>query len=351
MSEFLSSLTGGIARFALAWLLPTAAAVGLFWAFCVPALAHDQALSLVTGATLIHSASAGSQAMPIAHRDPVAALGMAAFLTFALSILLAYGSQLIYRILEGYHLPRSIDRQLTNHQRRRYQRLVATRDALANLPGGLHSKRYGLVAEQIGLYPVAADRTMPTRLGNALRSLEGYGQQRYALDSQQFWYELIGTVDPPVRRDTEETRSLVDLFVAAVAVAALLAAVSAGVALRVNQRAAPLALALMSALFVPVAYRGAVRNMKDWHNSVRALVNIGRISAAHAMGLAIPKEIEEERKMWRAASAVLMYGNESDGWRPWLDFFRRELPVGPDRRPTVEPAGTEPPKGESAEVP
>ena len=50
MSDFLKSLTGGIARFALAWMLPVSVAVGLVWAFLVPPLASERWLPALTGA-------------------------------------------------------------------------------------------------------------------------------------------------------------------------------------------------------------------------------------------------------------------------------------------------------------
>lgn len=329
MPDVLKSLAGGVARFALAWLLPTAVAVGLFWAVCVPALASERLLDSLTGAA--HQ--------PLASRSLAEALSIAAFSTFAMAIILAYASQLIYRVLEGYHLPRGLDRRWTGRQRRRQAELLALKAALERTHNGRSSKSYGLTLERLGLYPHSPELVMPTRLGNALRTLEGYGQDRYGLDSQQFWFELVGTADEAMRRESEEMRSQVDLFVAGVAVSAILSVASAIVALLVTDSGGPGLLALGAAALTPIAYKGAVRNMKDWVNSVRAMINVGRFGIADRMGLELPWKLEHERRMWEAASGVLHYRDET--WRPWLDFFRRGTPYADaDGRLRDIPSGT-----------
>jgi hypothetical protein len=313
LGEYLASLLGGVARFALAWMLPTAVAVGLFWAVAIPALAADGLVPFITGAPAVGST---------AGRPALQATALAAFAIFAFAILLAYASQYIYRLLEGYHLPHGLAMALTRRQLRRRARLVATRDALALRPHGTHAKEYGLAVEQLEQYPVVS-AVLPTRLGNALKAMESYGQDRFCLDSQQFWFELIATASDSMRREVEEMRAQVDLFIAAVAVFTLLAIASVGVAISTGA-AGPVMLAGAAALFVPVAYRGALRNMKDWRNSVRAMVNLGRHPVAAGLGVHVPWTLEDERTMWRAVSGVLHYSDADQ--RPWLDVFRRGTP-------------------------
>ena len=72
------------------------------------------------------------------------------------------------------------------------------------------------------MYPDDPAIVLPTRLGNALRALETYGSTRYGVDSQQFWFEFVGTAETAIRQEQEEMRGQVDLFVAAVAVSSLL---------------------------------------------------------------------------------------------------------------------------------
>jgi hypothetical protein len=335
MTDLLKSLTGGLARFALSWVLPCAVAIGLFWAVCVPELAAQHSWPLLTGSNGITSRAVGE------------AVGVAAFAAFGIAVVLAYSSQLIYRVLEGYHLPRSLDRFWTKRQSRRYLRNLAVKSELESSSEGRQSKRYGLAVEQLGLYPESPERMMPTRLGNALRSLEGYGTDRFGLDSQQFWYELIGTADEAVRRESEEARSQVDVFVAAISACTLLAIACLAVSLDLGSGGAPLVLGLASIGFLPIAYRQALRNMKEWANSVRAMVNLGRMKVAEGVGLEMPWRLDHERYMWQSLSAVLHYRDVAA--RPWLDVFRHGTPyTDPSAvlahldHPTAQHGGTPP---------
>ena len=299
-----------MARFTQAWLLPTAVAVGLFWIVCIPALADASVWPVLTGAA--HGA--------LKARGLGEAFGLAAFTVLSLSVVLAYSSQLIYRILEGYHLPQWLDQSLTRRQQCRVRRLMALKTALERNPAGPKSKAYGIALEQLGLYPPAVESIMPTRLGNALKTLEAFGLDRYGLDSQQFWFELVGTAESSIRQENEEMRAQVDLFVAALAVFALLVIASLVTAVESNEPRAPALLAAGAALFLPIAYKGALRNMKDWVNSTRAMINLGRHRVASGMGLVVPRRLDDEVRMWQATSAVLHYRDER--WRPWLDVFR-----------------------------
>lgn len=310
MADFFRSVTSGIARFVSAWLLPVAAGVGLFWAVCITPLAHQRSLRLLTGA-------AAGEGHP---RGLVIAIAVAISITLVLSTLLAYGAQVIYRLLEGYHLPRTLSRKLIARQvrrRRRLQKIVEQGQSSSALKA---TPAYGIATERLGEFPHDESKTMPTRLGNALRTMESYGTEVFGLDSQELWYELVGTARQSVRQEQEEARALVDLFIAAVAVAMLLAIGSVAVGLAVQPRG-PFVLAGASVVFAHVAYRGSVRNMKEWRNSVRALVNLGRADVADGLGMALPRRLEDEKKMWYAVRGVYLYQDEA--WKPWLDVFRR----------------------------
>lgn len=339
MSGLLSSISGGIVRFALAWLLPTSIAVGLFWACCVPTLVDRGIAPTLTGAP-------GDGTF----RGPVEGVGLAAFVTFSISVVLAYSSQLIYRVLEGYHLPPRAARVMTARQRLRKARMTAVVEALGAHPLGSNSSQYGLATEKLELYPQDDARLLPTRLGNALRSLESYGQRVYGLDSQQFWHELVGTAAEPVRQEQAEARAMVDIFVSGVAVFSGLTVIAGGVALLDPDRPAPIVLALVSAVLVPVSYRGAMRNMKEWRNSVRAMVNLGRFRVAENIGLQLPWTLDDERRMWESTSNVLHYVADP-GSRAWLDVFRRGSPFTVeegeliDGRPASTRSDVPPPAG------
>lgn len=336
MSSYLDSLSQGLARFVSAWLLPSAIMIGMFWFVCIPALAQNNLLPKITGAP-------GCSGDPCAvGRSALSALGLAAFLTIVLATILAYYSQSIYRFLEGYRLPRSVDLALTRRQLRRRERLAL----VSELPLG--GQVAGKATEALSLYPALVAETMPTMLGNALKAMETYGSQVYGLDSQQFWFELIGTANDQVRREVEEARAVVDIFLASIASSALLAVVASLVALTTGSLAA-LALAFGAILVIPLAYKGAVTKMKDWSNSVRAMVNLGRHRLAAEAGLDIPWTLADEKDMWTFVSRKLHFFSDDPDDGKWLDVFRknsrRELVAGELlwRPAPGEPAPLKPP--------
>src|SRR5262249_46583191 len=143
----------------------------------------------------------------------------------------------------------------------------------------------------------------PTRLGNALTAMETFGVTRYGLDSQTLWYELQSVVCT-TRRNTEDGRAPVDFFVSSIAHMSLFSVVAIGVGLgTINLRIVSIGLVTMAT--VPLSYRLAVKNVKDWGQAVKALVNLGRIPLAHRMGLIMPHELDEERNMWASYLSVI----------------------------------------------
>ena len=232
--------------------------------------------------------------------------------------------------LEGYHLPGQMSRWMRNRQLSSRRRLAAIVAKGTTTPHVRRSTAYGLAVERLGQFPSDEARVLPTRLGNALRALETYGEDVFRLDSQQLWYELLGTARPAVRQEQAEARALVDLFVAAIAAGIILSVLATAVAIATRTVAAAV-LAASALAFCLVAYRGAVRNMKEWQNSVRALVNHGRSELADALSMALPKRLEDERLMWDAVCNVYAY--RQDGWIPWLDVFRR---ASEQRRPSQQ---------------
>jgi hypothetical protein len=307
VDQLLKSVSSGVARFVFAWLLPSAITLGLFWVFLLPKIRTAGPVVAVT----TH-----------AHSD----LGKVVIFFFAvatLSILFAYSSLIIYRILEGYHLPGSLRRLLVQRHIRKWTRLKAL-DAYEQRTGRTPK---GLDRERLASYPDQPEFFMPTLMGNALRTLERFGVTRYGLDSQLLWYELQGVAPATVRLDTEEGRAPVDFFVSAIVHLSALAAASIWIAVVADSgRGGPIILAVVSMVLVPIAYRSAVKNMKEWANSVKALVNLCRIDMASRIGLTVPNEIEGERHMWESYIGAIEYND--DRFLPYYDSYRRVLQPG-----------------------
>jgi hypothetical protein len=289
VGDFFKALSDGLARFVLAWIVPSTVVVGYF-VFLVLRPSPPSSNALVS-----------------------AAFFALAVLTSA--VFLAYASLPIYRFLEGYSLPRWAAQRLRRRRMCEWQRLNRLSELGDRLPD------YQLVNEQLSYYPSKRDEVLPTRLGNALRAMEGYGGDRYGLDSQTFWYELQAVAPANLRRDTEDGRAGVDFFICSLSYLVGLA-VACVVVSAVRQDPIPLLSAAGAVALTPLAYNAAVRNVVEWRSSVQALVNIGRRDLALRLGLKLPGTFSEERAMWERATDFVNYGNVDDYLR-FLNGYRQ----------------------------
>jgi hypothetical protein len=284
--NFFKDLSGGLARFIYAWIVPSATTVALFALLVLPDLSGT-APSFVDAVT-------GSSSQTIA------ALSVAVLL---LSVLFAYASLPIYRLLEGYTLPMWIARPLQRRRLREWYQLQAK--VRATTP---NSARYQLDLERLTEYPSTEELIRPTRLGNAFTALEDYGPDRFGLDQQTFWYELQSVASPALRTDTEDTRAGIDFFISAVAHLSLLA-VCAGVVAVVTRGLGAALTCLVAVLLVPLAYRQAVVNVKEYRYAVQALIHMGRKEVAEKLGYRLPDTFEQERWMWEQFHQLVGHGN------------------------------------------
>jgi hypothetical protein len=216
----------------------------------------------------------------------------------------------------------------SNRQRQRKKALEAQ---LKSLPSANLIDR-ALLWERLSRYPADDKQVAPTRLGNALRVFETYGLDRYDLDSQIFWNELVALVPKNLQDELDNSRAATDFFVASVYLTALYglgATALVGVELWHSR---PLDYSLIGqgiALLVlgpAISYRLAVSSTTYWAATVQAMVNLGRTPFAQAMGLTIPKTLEAERLMWNALSNFVFYPFDH-GRVHALDQYRTPLPA------------------------
>jgi hypothetical protein len=280
VGDIFKAISAGFSSFVFAWLTPSLVTVGIFVIFLWPDVrtaSPFRPVSHVTGA------------------NATAATLVFAFSVVVLAVTFAYASLPIYRILEGYSLPGFLRRPLLRRQLRRF---ATVREA---------ERRYaatgkmppGTGIEDFRRFPENRGAVRATSLGNALAAMESWGSERYNLDTLLMWHELYGVSRDNVRRDTDEGRAPVDFFVSSIAHMALLFAGSIVIAALMPQaRIRALVIAVVALLVIPASYRLAVKNMIDWAQSVKAMVNLGRADLADALGLRIPPELQRERRMW-----------------------------------------------------
>jgi hypothetical protein len=316
MTDIAKGILAGGWLLVTGWILPTAINALLFGFLVLPslygiAIAHDLGKASVANKTIAVVAVA-----------------------LVIGLLLNALQTPLYRVLEGYLWPGRVARKRRAHFLKKKHMLQKRLEAiyyrmqdeltaeqnqrLAKLEEDpevhKHAKRdRNLTTVQAALrrestrYPADDDQVAPTRLGNAIRLLETYGFDRYCLDSQTLWYELIAAVPKELNRQIDTARSGVDFFICLL-YGHLLVAVAALASLGASQ-AHPAVLLITAAVLVTLTfpwYWLACINTDEWAAAVRALVNLGRRALAERLGLRLPRDLVRERQMWlRYAQMVL----------------------------------------------
>lgn len=239
MGNIFKDLTAGFASFVLAWLIPSILTCALIALFVYPALTERYA-----------SRDSVQRIEGFVSTNGLAATGLFALAVVVLALVTALGARPIYRLLEGYTIRGPLERYLLKRQYRRYR----INQAQASRRARGYQRRRALAAERLGDYPDPRSGLLPTRLGNAYRSLETYSWKRYNLDSQTLYYELFAAAPEQCRRDADQARSAVDFFFSFVCLSTTLATLSVTTAILTNDRAC-FALGLASILMTRPAYK------------------------------------------------------------------------------------------------
>jgi hypothetical protein len=282
VGSILTGLTTGGWTLLAGWIFPSAITVGLFSFLVFPAL----------------------EQLPLAHDlatlSPQARTVALALASVAIAVVLNGIQNPLYRVLEGYW-PRSLWRARTNRQRQRKHQFQVAASAAKGT--GLD---YALLYERCQRYPADDTQIAPTRLGNAIRAFETYAYDRFRLDSQALWGELVAVVPDSVSATVDRARAGVDFFVSLTYLFAALGSVSLLTgALGHNDRLRLLAVGIIALVLTRVWYRLAVSTTDQWAASVQALVNLGRKPLAEALGYVLPGDVEAERELWRLVNRLV----------------------------------------------
>jgi hypothetical protein len=291
--DVLSGLGAGGWGLLAGWILPAAlAAVGVAYGVLPStALHHD----------FTHKLSIAEQALVLASA------------AFGVGLVLNAVQTPLYRLLEGYaRRPEWFWKWRASRQLKRRNSL---RERMENADG----IKLGLLIERVHQYPSDDAQVAPTRLGNAIRAFEVYGWDRYRLDTQTVWTELESVAPEHVRNELERARVPVDFCVAALYLSAL---IGIGlVALGVTKSPTWFIGTGVGLGLAWLWYHLAVLGTGYWYATVQAMVNLGRVPLATALGLVIPDDFETEREMWDAAMEFTREKYD-DGWGAKLEPFR-----------------------------
>lgn len=189
--------------------------------------------------------------------------------------------------------------------------------------------------ERASRYPASDKQLAPTTLGNAIRRFETYAGDRYQLDSQLLWHNLIAVVPARAVSAVDKARTSVDFFVCLLYGGAVMALLGTLTEIIGNSSTRSIFAILIGVLLSLACYRLAVLSTDEWDASVRAVVDHGRIGLAAAFGLKIPADLAEEQYMWRAVNTLVrreyVYSESKDISLKLRRF--KDLPVPHSRAP------------------
>jgi hypothetical protein len=316
LKELYANLWGSVGNYIQSWLLPSIIAVGFFSAALFPAVQDEKPWS-------------GIRAMSATERGVVFA-----FATVILSFLLASTSRPLLRLLEGYTVWPSLQEKWTNAQRKRWN------DLSEQISNATTQKALSL-REQLNQYPRGSEFILPTRLGNALRAGETYGWIQYGLSTVDLWTRLVAVANKPIVDQLSQSRAVLDVFVALIALSVVLIAATLLIVGWSGQWLYLLWVVPLGGL-MPLWYERAVASVAWYSQGMHALADLSRGKLAAALGVRLPGSIAEERTLWNALSDYAAWGpewGESDAWLATIDAAL--VPRGAQEQPPP-PADHEP---------
>ena len=150
--------------------------------------------------------------------------------------------------------------------------------------------------------------TLPTRLGNALRSAEDYAGRVYGMDTV-FWWPRLWPLLPEAQRETCD--EALSQLVALLNFATLLIYVTLDSAVYLATCAIPyqsgwaaLALAL-GAVIAWLAYGGAAAQARSYGQVIRTSIDLHRFELLKGLHCPLPDTPGEERAVWERLAAWL----------------------------------------------
>jgi hypothetical protein len=294
LKELYGNLWTGLASYIQSWALPSAIGVGFFAFALLPRVEDQSPWSGLSGADTAEGAL------------------LFAFATLVVSFALAVMARPLLRLLEGYTLrPQWLKNQWTKSQRARRKVL---RQQIASA-SSLEVK--ARLREELSQFPRDPSWVLPTRLGNALRAGETYGDSQYGISIVALWTRLVAVVDEKVVEQLAQSRAVMEFFVAMMALSGALAAATVIVAVDAGEAVVLWWLVLLLGL-MPIWYGRAVASVSWYAQAMYALADLGRLPLAKELGIRLPGDLAKERAVWEAVSEYAAWGPNWESAAAWV---------------------------------
>jgi hypothetical protein len=222
----------------------------------------------------------------------------------------------LYRLLEGYGKfnPISLLKWL---EVRRYRRLVTRsvqldemylameKDGIA-LPPSLRTERRILLHRLAEEFPDREEFIMPTPFGNVLRSFEIYSRVMYGLESIDAWGRLLCVIPKEYMALLDAARAQVDFWVnlGFITILLLVEYISLAFITWTPLQAWHVLLLIALGTIAPLRATGSA---KQWGDLVKSSFDVYRFKLLESLGVDMPSNRDEEKKLWTRYSQAIMY--------------------------------------------
>lgn len=241
----------------------------------------------------------------------------------------------ILRVFEGYPSQLRKWHPIKSREafwRRRFQRTI---DPVLNLrehietdvetPAPDYFDRLRMAVED---YPFAAEQVLPTRFGNVFRALEVYSYIIYGMDAIPVWPRLQAVMPKEFREQLGEAKSLLDFFVN-VSVAGTITTTIYFVLAAWTRQLPILWLPVVAIVLAIASHRFSIDAVRQYGVHVKSAFDLYRGELAKQLGLVLPRNARDERKMW--FDVGFMIAHRSQRFSDRLDPFRTRPPPDSDR--------------------
>jgi hypothetical protein len=230
-------------------------------------------------------------------------------------VLLALNRDL-YRIMEGYRKYNPL-KLFGWMERRRYQKVIDELEQLDDeyrecvesereFPVKSRTRRNELMRQLAEEFPDKEEYLLPTPFGNVLRSFEVYPRYMYGFEAIDGWGRLLAVIPKDYLELIDAARAQVDFWVNLGVVFILLQIEYIVLAFIMGT---PLQswLVILFIVLGTIAPMRATSAAREWGDFVKAAFDVYRFNLLESLGIDLPKNREEERKLWTKYSQAIIY--------------------------------------------
>jgi hypothetical protein len=250
-----------------------------------------------------------------ANLDVLSSTAIAIIVVWVLSILLMALNYSILTFLEGYtpkwHPLKWRERVEKAHFRRKImpvlQRQREIEDARKRGEEPEVSWEHAdSLLDAVERYPDSEEAVLPTAFGNLFRAVEGYALAVYGIDAIPVWPRLLAVMPEEYRGLLARSKSQLDFCVNLSVAGATTAAIY--VASAIWSRHVTSFWILLIAIAESFAMHFLAKDaVLEYGIYVKGAFDLYRSELAKQLGLALPRSITCERKMWRRVSGMMIY--------------------------------------------